>query len=251
MAISLIASGEYKAATTNGYTTGAFDVGSPSLIVVWLAYQGSTNPTLSDNKGNTYTTVDPVSTAAVGSYKYVRAFYAWSSVTGGSDLTFTVAGSGISAALFWQSYSGTRTSSDPYVTKTDAGNNYGSGPYTIIQPGAITATSGNLLTIGLNDWIEEETGPTINSGFTRLNFIDYSDVYAGADAYKISTGTSDNPTWTSLTTQDLHHTMMIEFAAAAGGGGSVVKTYDGTAVASVKTLDGTAYASRKTTDGVA
>ncbi len=221
MAISLINSGEYKPPSDDGFTTGNCNVGSPSLIVVWFAYQGGSTPTLSDNKSNSYTEVNPTSNGYAGSAKYVRCYYAWSSVTGGTDLTFTVGDINHATSLFWQAYSGTRTSSDPYVTKTDAANPYPSGGTTTIQPGAITATSGNLLTIGINDWIEEETGCTIDSGFTRLNFIDYENSYAGADAYKISTGTSDNPTWTSPNAQDMQHTMMIEFAAAAGGGGPI------------------------------
>ncbi len=249
MAITLVSSGKYEPSTGNGYTTDAQNVsGSPTFLIVWMAYQGGSTPTLSDNKSNSYTAVDPVSSAYTGDAKYIKAFYAWSGVTGGSDLTFTVAGSGIAASLHWQAYTGTRTSSDPYVTKTDAANFYLTpGSFTSIQPGAITATSGNLLTIGLNDWIEEETGPTINSSFTRLNFTDYQNVYAAADAYKISAGASDNPTWTMAVAQDLGHVMMIEFAAAAA---SQIKTKKGLAIASVKTFKNLATASVKSDKAV-
>lgn len=222
MSITLIASGSYGGGTSGG-TSGNQDIGSPDLLLVWVSYQGGDTVTLSDNKGNTYTkkkpTSDPIN--GTGTYSYISLFYAWGSITGGSTVTFTLGGAAdLAGSLTWQSYTGTETSSDPLVSIVDACRTNGYGPWTTIQPGAITATSGDLLSTGFHDFTET-TRPTIDSSFTVLSDIAYNagtpNHYPIADAYKISTGTSDNPTWTTAHSQLILHVMMAQFAAASGG----------------------------------
>lgn len=216
MAYSLLAHGSYAGAA-NGGTSGAFDIGNPDLIVVFVVYQSPGPISLSDSSGNTYLYVDcPIT--IIGSNNYLRMYYcaaANTTVTGGGSVTFTMTGTGSYPSLFFLSYTGSRTSSDPYVS-VQAGVVDGTSSDTVTNA-AISSTAGSLLATGLFSFAYAATSSSIDSGFTVQDQVAYAVSYAGASGTKISTGASETVTWTITTSQSYLQTMIAEFA----GGSSI------------------------------
>lgn len=156
MTIAVVASTKFAGAS--GGTTSAIDTTGANCIAVFMAYGGS--PTLSDNKGNTYT-------AGTASGSVLGRWYYCLGATTGTGHTFTVGGgstassivvyalSGVATSSAYSSPGGTDITTNPWtfrVDETPAGDNY------IALVGATLNTTSTL------------TGVTPGSGWTNLQW---------------------------------------------------------------------------------
>lgn len=228
----------------NGGTTSSVDsTGASLLVVVVSSYDLSSEPTLTDSKGNTWTGL--TAQGPGGSNQRVRIFYA-ANPTVGSSHTFTLSGSTTYSSVSALAFSGAKTAS-PFDQQNGA-----TGGSTSLATGSVTPSEdGELVVAG----IALDSAPsslTIDSGFSTPAVVYFlgGSSYGVGSAYKIqTTAAAVNPTW-SWTGSSGQAAAIATFKVAAGGA-SVIKTVDGLAIASVKTWNGLAIASVKTINGVA
>lgn len=173
---------------TPGGTAGVTTTGSTLIVgVVWFTkFSGTTDVSMTDNKGNTYTAL--TLSGGAGNDK-LRMFYCINPTVGTSH-TFTSVGAGSTssyASISVAGFSGVKTTGafDQEAIASDSSG-------TTKQPGSITPVENNELIIsgyGCNS-----SGGTIavSAGYTLL-----SSVTKVCLAYKIqTTAAAENPTWT-------------------------------------------------------
>jgi len=182
-AITLVAHG-FK---TGGGATPALNTAGATLLVACVL--GSSAPTApTDSLGNTWQS--PAAPVGKDTSQGIGAalYYVFNPTVGGSH-TFTNTYS--SSALVVAAFSGTLTTSGVYDTGTSSGNT--AVPGSTVQPGAITASAGELL---FTCMAQQNTGTlSINSGFAILDTPAPFGTPAG-DAYLLASAGSVNPTWT-------------------------------------------------------
>lgn len=182
---------------TNGvngpHTTAAIDTTGADLIVLAVAFGDTTTATVSDSKGNTWTSL--TDRLGEGPFLDVRVqLHYCISPTVGSGHTFTASAgtnyASIAAAAFSLAAGG-------FDAETGAGS--GVGGDTTMQPGSLTPSSADALLVTACGYIGAATA-TINSSFTEVEDIDNTGVggFSVALAYKIqTTATAENPTWST------------------------------------------------------
>ena len=184
----LLVSTSKGAAAGNDVTTDAIDTTVALFLVLLLAnFANPSTGTISDSKGNTWTAL---TNRAGGGYNG-RLYYCIAPTVGsGHTFTYTITPNEFPTLCVF--------AHSDNVTSLDNQSGTGSGT----QPGNITPAGNNRLFIcGVTT--DSTDSPTINSSFT-LSEIEApvgSQHVGGALAYKLqTTGGSENPTWSGLTT---------------------------------------------------
>lgn len=190
--ISYIASSAFAGGSTNsnGFNTGAnFNAAGGNFICGVLSYLDfGTTPTISDGT-NTYsycTTYAQVTTKE-------RLFYC-ANATCSNGMTITVTGNGTFPSIVVAAFANVKTSS-PF----DQENGQGGTGLTSIQPGsAMPGADNELLILGFNGYVLNETISISGTGWTKLaqKNSDGSNNVCAAFGYKIqTTAGAENPTW--------------------------------------------------------
>lgn len=203
---------------TNGGTTDAFDSTGANFIVVTLAMWESPAPSISDNKGNTYTvlTLTGTGTGASACIAYAK------NATVGTGHTVTVSASDIYPGAVVAAFAGVDTTS-PFDVQNGASSNYG----TTKQPGSVTPTNDNSVVITAERFGDSSPSETIDSPFTGnailLAYGDSGSSQGNLTSYEIqTTATARNPTFSGVSTS--RTAKIAVFKAAAGGGGTRQQT---------------------------
>ena len=178
---------------TDGWTTsGSLNTSTANFIVVGVGMSVGVTPTVSDNKSNTYTPLTKYSGSAVA----VQGFYAYNPSVG-SGHTWTISGTGLLASMAIMTFSGVKTSADPF-DKESGTSYFGSSP---AEPGAFTPTNDNSLVVS---FLSHNNGsPAFScSGFTIADQVGLTggSNYGTCSAYVVQgTKTSVNASWTDTT----------------------------------------------------
>lgn len=210
---SAIAHVKYTGAV--GGTSAGVDTTGADLIVVQVIWSlgGGTaiEPTLSDNKSNTWTplTVQQVANGVCGRILYCQA------PTVGSGHTFTLGGSPIAVpALYMAAFSGSTASPADQQNGTHT-----TSSITSVQPGSITPSQDNCLVVtGLG--MAGTSGPAVDSGFTITDSAALAGGvnYGAGLAYLVQgSAAAINPTWswTGASTQTIATIASFKPAGAA------------------------------------
>lgn len=176
-----------------GGTSSAIDTTGANLLVVAYSHVAGATPTLSDSKGNTWSSV----AVSVGGADWdLRLYYSVPSSVG-SGHTFTVAAGGaeVQASVSVQAWAGAAT-----TPLDQTNNNYaGTGSDTSVQPGSVTPSEANELVVTAleNRFDSSDSSRSINSGFTISGQSGNHDNSASlALAYLVQTSAAAvNPTW--------------------------------------------------------
>jgi hypothetical protein len=148
---------------------------------------------------------------------FVKMWYAYATAGKvGANHTFQITG-GNANAISVTAYSGTDTTSDPYVNATDHGNNTDNSWVTTIQPGSTTpAEAGDLLVTAWSAEDSSTTTLTIDLNFVRTDLAISSGNMVASMAYLITPdANAKNPTWTTFPS----NLMAASIAAFKVGGG--------------------------------
>jgi len=173
-----------------GGPSTAINSSGASLLIAACSTIGTTSPTVSDSKSNTWVTGPPTQYSNAATYT-VQLYYA-TSVTVGTGHTFSLTGGSANFCSF-SAWSNTKTTA-PFDTENGATNNQ-----LTLQPGSITPAADNALIISIaTEHQDNTTAPTVDSGMTILDSSPNAGNLPTAVAYKIqTTATAINPTWTS------------------------------------------------------
>lgn len=217
MAYAFVASVSAGSSDAVSVTTGTVDTTGANLLVVVVATDSaSSNATISDSKGNTWTAAtfydDATSTR-------VRISYCFGG-TVGTGHTFTAThASAPRPSIAMLAFSGAVTA--PFGNENGAG----SPGVTSKQPGSITPPENNCLVVsGLS--FNATNSPTQDAGMTEQESVAWvSNQCRGLRAaYKIqTTAAAINPTWSWSTSCDCATDIASFKAAAAGGTNAGVK----------------------------
>lgn len=213
MAIAYINSA--KALNNTVATTGSLDTTGATLLVVVLAYYSGDPPTLTDNKGNTWTPLTEYTTG----FDVANRIYYCANPTVGAGHTFT--GTSVSFGLIFlavSSFSGVSTTS-PFDVQN---GNQTTSIVSSISTGSVTPSEDNeLVIIGVGS--SATLGPyTANGGFTvvQYNVNSYPTNYGGGLGYLIqTTAAAANPTWTFGGNSAYTVASIATFKEPGGGGG--------------------------------
>lgn len=212
MAIAHVASTSFTFGAGNGTSSSIDTTGANLLVVVVSSYYGAPAPTLTDSKGNTWTTAqDFVGSGAAGNR--LRMYYCLGG-TVGSGHTVSITASGAYGSVAFASYSGVLASA-----ALDQGTITGSNGLTSIQAGSVTPSEGNELVVAGLGYQTAAATASIDGGFTkRVNDNPQSGVSYGValgDLIQTSAAAA-NPTW-SWTGAGEASAAIATFKAAAGG----------------------------------
>jgi len=180
----------------NGGTTAATSTTGATLLVLGVSLDTAGTPTISDNRGNTWTQL----TSYTSAFARVRFYYAVNPTTSASHtVTVTATGAAVSAHL--AAFSNVATSS-PF----DQQNGANGTPVGTLQTGSITpAVDGTLLVTALA--FNSAGSPiSIDLSFTETGEIDFlgSNYYGSALAYLVQgSAAAINPTWTRTGSNDM------------------------------------------------
>jgi hypothetical protein len=207
-AIAHVVSTSAGSASGTTVTTSSVNTTGANLLVVAVTYYGNTtDPVLSDSKGNTWTGL--TAREQSGTTMSVRLYYCVPTSVG-SGHTFTAGPGGTSyPTISVSAFSGAAAS--PYDQETGAAT---AGSVTSFQPGSITPSENNcVLVTGVS------TGGTSHGVDSSFNATATDNVGAqhlgGGIAYKIqTTAGAENPTW-SWATSSSKASAMASFKAAA------------------------------------
>lgn len=190
MTISHIASTSKGSSGGSTVTTDSIDTTGADLLVAVVSYYGNTtDPVLSDSKGNTWTGLTAREQSGV---TFSNRIYYCKPTSVGSGHTFTAGPGGTSyPTISVSAFSGTKTSSvfDQESGAATAGN------VTSFQPGSITPSEdGCLLVTGVST---DGTSHSINSSFNATATDKLTGNHLGGGiAYKIqTTAAAENPMW--------------------------------------------------------
>jgi hypothetical protein len=166
--------------------TSALNTTGATLLVIGKTDYSSTMATPTDSNGNTWNGLTLFANW-FGNSREFQMFYAYNPTVGTSHI-FYAGGSSSDSNIFVSAYSGTLTTSAVFDTQSGAGNS--------AQPGSITPSqTGELLVTLYYTENLSTSGPSINDGFSVLNF-QPSTYPGGADGFLFDSNTSAiNPTW--------------------------------------------------------
>lgn len=184
--ISLVTSGTNAAAQNGSSVTGLNTTGVSLIVVGVISYYAinATQPTLSDNKGNTWTALTAYQNAS--NTRRIR-FYYCVSPTVGTGHNFTVAGT--------DTYSSPTVLAFSNAGIFDGTENGSSGAGSPGAPGSITPSQNNCVVVaGLYSSINIQPSASIDSGFTEI-----SGPTNALFAYKVhTTAAAEAPAMSSL-----------------------------------------------------
>lgn len=213
MAIALVAH-TVSGTNSGGTTSSGINTTGADLITLGVAgYQATSDPTVSDSKGNTYT---PLTQKAVSSGATGRIYYC-KNATVGTGHTFTASGTNTYAGVAVAAWSGSDLTA-PF----DQENGATSSSTTTIQPGSVTPTTDGQLVVTLFTETSQRTGQSVDSPFTVSDgaALNPGNTWGIWMAYEIqTTATARNPTWTWVTAASNTAEIATFKAAAAGGAG--------------------------------
>lgn len=217
MAIALVQQAAAGSADSNAVTTSGVDTTGANLLVIGLSsYQSATRPTISDNKGNTWTALTNYETSALERH---TIFYAKNAIVG-SGHTFTASGTACFPAICAMAFSGA-DASNPFDVENGATHGIGGG--TTIATGSVSPSLNNELVFTAQGGATTGSSMTIDSGFTlgstQVN-LNGATNFSGACAYLIQTTKGAvSPTWTrGAGSSDYMSTAIATFKAASSGG---------------------------------
>lgn len=218
MAIAVVAT--EKIVGASGGTSASFDSTGANCIAIFLAYGGS--PTVSDNKGNTYTAGTSGSNTVAGRWYYCLG------ATTGTGHTVTIGGGSVVASCVILALSGVKTTAAYNSPGATSFNSATSDSFSVdVTPGFNDAfvafglgfqTATISAVTGSNGW----TVPQWTSGVGGTN-------YGSAVAYKIQTTAATVPaaeqlmSWTG-SCSGINICAYFEPAAGGGGGESLTLT---------------------------
>ncbi len=214
MAIAVIANTAAGSTTGDNVTTGAINTTGANFLVLVVASLDNTGVTISDSKANTWTPrTNRVGTPDLQVYD--------ANATGtaivGTGHTFTATSTAQMPALAVIAFSGVATAA---IFDVENGTSFAG--VASVQPGSVTPTVNNeVLVTGLSNDVAQ-LGPTIDTGFTRSDFVDFVATLTNgvAMAYKIqTTAGAENPTW-SWTFASNGAVSMATFKAAVAAAGT-------------------------------
>lgn len=195
----------------SGGTSSSANTTGADLIVVSVTFnKASSNPSLSDSKGNTYTALTDFAVS-----NQVERLYYCQSPTVGSGHTFTFTGTNIFASLSMACFSGS------VATPLDVQNGATNAGATSLATGSVTPGANNELVIASVGTTGSDAARSIGGGFTKAADVvgTPSVAYCSAIAYLIeTTATAANPTWSWSTSQ-----AATESIAAFKAGGVVAR----------------------------
>ncbi|HJT95822.1 MAG TPA: hypothetical protein VJ777_28425, partial [Mycobacterium sp.] len=213
MAFVRITSAARQSTNGNGFTTASFDSTGGNTVIVVLNQTTSGTGAVTDNKGNTYAELTPISFGQKTSIWYAQ------NATCGTGHTITVSGTGNFPALWYGVFSGGLTSG--LFNKEAPGPGIANST-TTVQPGSTTPDQNDsLLVAGLG--ISNGDTASINGGFSTPDQLTVAGgaAYGVAGSYLIqTTAAAANPTWT-WATGDNRQAPMAVFKPAAVGSSSV------------------------------
>lgn len=190
MAFALVAHVQ-TAGGVNGGVSSAIDTTGANLIVINVSFRASAGISVTDNKGNTYTSA--VTSVVGGAITNVSTLFFCLAPTVGTGHTFTLSNPNSFSIAEITAWSGAAAASVLDVTN----NNNGTG--STQQAGAVTPSQGNSLVIaGLSSQVA--SAASIDGGFTISDqaAIVGGSYYSGATAYLVQTAAAlANPTWSS------------------------------------------------------
>lgn len=211
MAIALVNHTSAGSSDTNNVTTSSIDTTGATLLVAWIVFDfTAAEPSFSDNKSNTWTslTIQSDGAAARGRWRYVA------NPTVGTGHTVTASGTTDFPAVCFLAFSGVAAAS-PFDVQNGAAS---SSAVTTLAPGSITPGQNNeLVLVGLGVAGAISSLSIGGSGFTITDQVAFSSGAAyGADAaYKVqTTAGAENPAW-SWTTAETCVAAIASFKAAA------------------------------------
>jgi len=177
---------------TNSVTTDSWDSGSGSnFIVGCVAYLAGTQPTISDNKGNTANYLSLTVQTGINSYLFI--FYC-PSATCGTGHMVTATGTGIYPSIVVASFANVKATS-PF----DAQNGTTANGVTSVQPGSVSPANDNeLLIAAFSGYLLNETISISGTGWVKTTQVnsDGATHVAAALGYHIQTTKgADNPTF--------------------------------------------------------
>lgn len=193
----------------NGGTTAtSFDTTGKTVIVLGVSYQNEVAPTVSDNKGNSYTLVQ---TQTSGLGPGIR-LYKCEAPSVGSGHTFTATASGGYVSI------GVLAAESAGVADGDNGANTGGA--TSLATGSVTPTAdGDLFVTARTLDSGAAAGLAIDSGFTIQGSVAFSggNYYGVAIAYEIQSGSgaAENPTWSQTASTRIAAAIVAFLASAA------------------------------------
>lgn len=189
----------------NGGTTTAIDTTGANLIVVSVSGVSSTAVTVSDSKGNTYTSLTRRENSSPVVFNQLWYVY---NPTVGSGHTFTVGGANTYSAIAVMAFSGA------IASPADQENGATSSSGTSIATGSITPSQNNEIVIA-GICRENSTNGALDSGFTYLDVPYVGAVSMGGGiGYKIQTAAAAvNPSF-SWTTSAANAASIESFKAA-------------------------------------
>lgn len=210
MAVSFLANAASASGAPSTVTTSPIDTTGADFLFLLVACDAGANPTVSDNKGNTWTAL---TSYVNGANIRIRPYYCIPSSVG-SGHTFIATGSFVYASVLVEAFSGVKQTSPLDV------ENGASGFASTLQPGSVTPSENNELLISCLGINSSGTPISINSSFNKtdeLNFVGGTN-YGGALAYKIqTTASAENPTWTRTNTNGMAASIHAFKAATASG----------------------------------
>ena len=191
MAIALVTH-TAVAGNPSGATTGSINTTGANLIVFCIASYISSTLSISDSKGNTWSTLTRYWNAATENVSILIAYCYGPSV--GSGHTFSVSGGSSYASIAVAAFSGAPASPLDQQNGSDA-----SGSSSTVQPGSITPTQNNELIVSAVGIDGNGNTPTVDSSISITD----TAAWSGGNNFGISLGyrvqsaaAAINPTWT-------------------------------------------------------
>lgn len=219
MSYALIANVAAGSSDSNDVTTGAIDTTGATLLVAYVAEKESTtDATLTDSKGNTWTPRTEQKDVATANL-LGRQFEAVNPASVGAGHTFTVTSSSGQPAVAVAAFSGAHLTTP--VDQENGAVDIDAGLTT--QPGSITPTEDDELVVTGLGFTANSATLSINGGFTITDQVDQNANHRGCGlAYLIQTSAAAaNPTWTYSANEYAVATIVSYKKAAAGGGSSI------------------------------
>jgi hypothetical protein len=186
-----------------------------AVTVAWGNSGGQTAPTISDNKGNTYTKLKEQSATASDAV----AIYVAKNITGGASHQVTATSNGGTAFISMGiiELSGADTATQAGATNSGSG----AGPDTAPSAGSVTPASGDMAVCVLSHNFANSPSLTAGTGWTRrTNVVGNTGVACGSET-QAGTGASVSGDWTtgSGVSNWAAAVAVIQVASGGGGGG--------------------------------
>ena len=212
MTIAHVASVSATYGSSSGSTSAIDTTGANLLVVVVSSYYGAVAPTLSDSKGNTWTSIEHFVGSGAATNRLQMYYCIGGTVGTGHTVTCTV--SGAYGSVAFAAYSGVAS-----TTPLDQHTINGVGGVTSVQAGSVTPSEANEIVIAGLGYQTAAVAASIDGGFTkRVNDNPQSGVSFGVALGDLiqTTATAANPTWSWTGAGDA--VAVIATFKAAGGG---------------------------------